>query len=214
MRFLGTLLLLSTASVCLAGEYAVLSTGSRLRADRHEADGGKVRLYSGAGYIELDANQISSFETFADPAPPPPASAQPAADAAAPAQPARTPVELADAAADRYGLPRWLVRSIMSAESANQPNAVSPKGAIGLMQLMPATARELGADPRDPAQNVDAGARYLRDLLLRYDYHLWHAVAAYNAGAGAVQKYNGIPPYRETINYVNRIDRAYRKSSQ
>ena len=60
---------------------------------------------------------------------------------------------------------------------------------------------------------MDAGTRYLRDLLLKYDYRLWHALAAYNAGAGAVQKYNGIPPYRETINYVNRIDRAYRKSS-
>ena len=215
MRFLGTLLLFSTASVCLAGEYAVLSTGSRLRVDRHEADGRKVRLYSGAGYIELDATQVSSFETFADPAPlAPPAPAQPQAEVAAPPQAAPTPVELADAAADRYGLPRGLVRSVMSAESANRPNAVSPKGAIGLMQLMPATARELGADPHDPAQNVDAGTRYLRDLLMKYDYHLWHALAAYNAGAGAVQKYNGIPPYRETINYVNRIDRAYRKNSQ
>jgi soluble lytic murein transglycosylase-like protein len=209
MRFLGTLLLFTTASVCLAGEYAVLSTGSRLRVERHEADGAKVRLYSGAGYIELDATQIRSFETFADPAPAaPPAPAKPQAAVAAPPQVASTPVELADAAADRYGLPRGLVRSVMSAESANRPNAVSPKGAIGLMQLMPATARELGADPHDPAQNVDAGTRYLRDLLLKYDYRLWHALAAYNAGAGAVQKYNGIPPYRETINYIKRIDRA------
>ena len=209
MRFLGTLLLFTTASVCLAGEYAVLSTGSRLRVDRHEADGAKVRLYSGAGYIELDTTQVSSFETFADPAPAAiPAPAQPQVEVAAPPQAAPTPVELADAAADRYGLPRGLVRSVMSAESANRPNAVSPKGAIGLMQLMPATARELGADPHDPAQNVDAGTRYLRDLLLKYDYRLWHALAAYNAGAGAVQKYNGIPPYRETINYIKRIDRA------
>src|ERR671921_713107 len=98
MRLLRTLILLSTASVCLAGEYAVLSTGSRLRVDRHEADGSKVRLYSGAGYIELDALQISSFELFAPPAPPAPSvPAQPAAGAAAPPQPAPTPVELADA---------------------------------------------------------------------------------------------------------------------
>jgi len=214
MRFLGNLLLFATASVCLAGEYAVLSTGTRMRVDRHEADGGKMRLYSGAGYIELDAAQISSFETFADPAPAVPGAAQPAVQAAVPQQAAPSPVDLADAAADRYGLPRSLVRSVMSAESANRPNAVSPKGAIGLMQLMPSTAKELGADPHDPAQNVDAGARHLRDLLLKYDYRLWHALAAYNAGAGAVQKYNGIPPYRETINYVNRIDRAYRKSTQ
>jgi soluble lytic murein transglycosylase-like protein len=209
MRLFGLLLLLSTASAALAGEFAVLSTGSRLRVDRHEADGSKVRLYSGSGYIELDAAQISSFEVFTDPTPAPAVAApQPVAPASQP----QSPLELADAAADRYGLPRSLVRSVMSAESANRPDAVSPKGAIGLMQLMPSTAKELGADPHDPAQNVDAGARYLRDLLLRFDYHLWHALAAYNAGAGAVQKYNGIPPYRETINYVKRIDRAYTKS--
>jgi soluble lytic murein transglycosylase-like protein len=96
----------------------------------------------------------------------------------------------------------------MRAESGFAPGAVSPKGAIGLMQLMPGTARELGADPRDPAQNVDAGARYLRDLLLRYDYRLWHALAAYNAGPGAVDAHHGVPPYRETIDYINRVCRA------
>src|SRR3982751_2584696 len=99
MRVLGTLLFFMIASVCLAGEYAVLSTGSRLRVDRHEADGAKVRLYSGAGYIELDATQVSSFETFADPAsaaPPVPAKRQ--AEVAAPPQAAPTPAELADAA--------------------------------------------------------------------------------------------------------------------
>ena len=210
MRFFRTLLLLSAASAAFAGEFAVLSTGSRLHVDRHEVDGGKVRLFTGSGYIELDAAQISSFEVFADPITPP---AVPTGDErGTPAAPPQTPVELANAAADRYGLPRALVRSVMSAESANRPDAVSPKGAIGLMQLMPSTAKDLGVDPRDPAQNVDAGARYLRDLLLKYDYRLWHALAAYNAGTGAVQKYNGIPPYRETINYVNRIDRAYRNS--
>ena len=75
------------------------------------------------------------------------------------------------------------------------------------MQLMPSTALELGADARDPAQNVDAGARYLRDLLVKYDGALWHALAAYNAGPAAVDKYGSIPPYRETIQYINRIDR-------
>ena len=213
MRFLGLLLLLSTSSAALAGEFAVLSTGSRLRVDRHEFDGGKFRLYSGSGYIELDAAQVASFEVFADPAPAP-AAAAPAIEPVAPPAPQPSPLELADAAADRYGLPRSLVRGVMSAESANRPDAVSPKGAIGLMQLMPSTAKELGVDPHDPAQNVDAGTRYLRDLLLKYDYRLWHALAAYNAGAGAVQKYKGVPPYRETLNYVNRIDRAYRQSMQ
>jgi len=79
------------------------------------------------------------------------------------------------------------------------------------MQLMPSTAQTLGANPEDPAQNVDAGVRYLRDLLGRYNGGLWHALAAYNAGPGAVDKYNGVPPYRETINYINRIDKDLKK---
>jgi soluble lytic murein transglycosylase-like protein len=120
---------------------------------------------------------------------------------------APTPLELADAAADRYGLPRVLVRSVMAAESGFEPLAISPKGAIGLMQLMPGTAQVLGADPHDPAQNVDAGTRYLRDLLEKYNYGLRHALAAYNAGPGAVDKYNGVPPYRETIDYISRIEK-------
>jgi soluble lytic murein transglycosylase-like protein len=78
------------------------------------------------------------------------------------------------------------------------------------MQLMPGTAREMGVDPYDPAQNVDAGVHYLRDLLIRYDWGRWRALAAYNAGPGAVDKYNWVPPYRETIDYVNRIDQAMR----
>ena len=87
----------------------------------------------------------------------------------------------------------------------------SPKGAIGLMQLMPSTARLLGADPQDPVQNMEAGVRYLRDLLLRFDGKLWHALAAYNAGPGALEKYQGnVPPYQETLRYIRRIDRDYR----
>ena len=80
------------------------------------------------------------------------------------------------------------------------------------MQLMPETAQLLGADPHDPAQNVDAGVRYLRDLLIKYDGVLQRALAAYNAGPAAVDKYHSVPPYRETINYVNRIDRAFNAS--
>ena len=124
-----------------------------------------------------------------------------------------TPLELADQAADKYGLPRWLVRSVMKAESGFQPQAISPKGAIGLMQLMPGTAQTLGADPKDPAQNADAGARYLRDLLTKYDGALWHALAAYNAGPGAVSKYGGIPPYADTIRYINRIDQDRKRAA-
>jgi len=205
MRFLASILLFAGSAA--AGEYALLSNGSRLHADRHESEAGKLRLYMGGGFIELDAAQVQGFEAD-DQCPAAPETAAPALTAAAP--PASLH-ELADAAADRYGLPRKLVRSVIAAESAFQPKAVSPKGAIGLMQLMPATARSLGADPHDPAQNVDAGTRLLRDLLQKYNYGLWHALAAYNAGEGAVEKYKGIPPYAETINYVKKIDRDLKK---
>jgi soluble lytic murein transglycosylase-like protein len=161
----------------------------------------------GGGFVELDAAQVQGFEAEE----PAPAAVKPVSPTpSTPAAPA-TPQELADRAADKYGLPRKLVRSVIAAESAFRPAAVSPKGAIGLMQLMPATAQSLGADPHDPAQNVDAGTRLLRDLLEKYNYGLWHALAAYNAGEGAVQKYKGIPPYAETINYVRKIDRDLQK---
>jgi soluble lytic murein transglycosylase-like protein len=211
MRFFGLFLLLAGAA--MAGEYAVLASGARLRIDRHEADGAKVRLYHGTGFVELDSAGVRSYEVddvapVPVPAPPDPLPSMAAAPATAAAAPAAlTPLELADAAADRYGLPRELIRSVMAAESGFQPLAVSPKGAIGLMQLMPGTAQVLGADPYDPAQNVDAGARYLRNLLERYNYGLRHALAAYNAGPLAVDKYNGVPPYRETIDYIGRIEK-------
>ena len=210
MRLLGLFILLT--SVATAGEYAVLSSGGRLHIDRHEADGAKVRLFHGTGFVEMDAHLVRGFEDdgirVEVPVPiPEPAKVMAVAPVVvAPA----TPRELADAAADRYGLPRELVRSVMAAESGFQPQVVSPKGAIGLMQLMPGTAQVLGADPYDQAQNVDAGTRYLRDLLEKYNYGLRHALAAYNAGPGAVNKYNGVPPYRETINYINRIEKKLR----
>jgi soluble lytic murein transglycosylase-like protein len=210
MRFLA-LLLLAGGAAC-AEEYAVLAAGgTRLHIDRHEIEDGRVRLYLGGGYVEMPAADVKCFE--ADDLPPVPAPIPAAVTAPRPilAPKPLTPLELADAAADKYGLPPKLVRAVMSAESAGQPNAVSPKGAIGLMQLMPTTAKELGVDPHDPEQNVDGGTRYLRDLLLKYDGFLWHALAAYNAGPGAVQKYGDIPPYPETLRYIKRIDRDYRR---
>jgi hypothetical protein len=204
MRFLGLLLL--TAGAASAGEYALLASGARMHVDRHEIDGASVKLYNSTGYIEMPASNVTGFEVEdPDPVPPQPPAAAPAP---AVAPPAIDPTELADAAADKYGLPRLLVRTVMAAESGFQTDAVSPKGAIGLMQLMPQTAEDLGADPHDPAQNVDAGVHYLRDLLKKYDGGLWRALAAYNAGPGAVDKYHRVPPYRETIDYINRIDRA------
>jgi soluble lytic murein transglycosylase-like protein len=213
MRFAG--LFLCFASVSVAGEYAVLSSGGRLHIDRHESSGATVRLYTGDSVAEISADKIASFEAedYTPPPPPAPTPAIETAPAAAPT-PADTAADLADRAADKYGLPRWLVRSVMKAESGFQPQAVSPKGAIGLMQLMPGTARELGANPFDPAGNADAGARYLRDLLVKYNGALWHALAAYNAGPGAVEKYRGVPPFAETLRYIGRIERDRKKAEQ
>ncbi len=111
-------------------------------------------------------------------------------------------------AASKHGVPPALVKSIMAAESNFVSDVVSPKGAIGLMQLMPETAIEFGADPMDPKQNVDAGVQYLHYLLGRYQKHrnaLTRVIAAYNAGPGMVDRYHGIPPFRETRQYVARV---------
>jgi len=197
--------LLTLSGSAFAGEYAVLTTGFRLHAERHEADGATVRLYQPeGGYSQLDAALISGFEQ--DLATPPPAAIP------TPEQKpvAANPRELVEAAAIRNGLPPKFVHSVVAAESGYKPDAISPKGAIGLMQLMPATAQSYGADPHDPAQNVEAGAAYLRELLIKYDGDARRALAAYNAGPGAVDRYNGVPPYAETQTYVERVLRKYK----
>jgi soluble lytic murein transglycosylase-like protein len=105
------------------------------------------------------------------------------------------------------GVDQALIRAIIHAESAYQSDAVSPKGAQGLMQLMPQTAKMLQvSDPFNPAKNIDGGARYLADLLLQFDGDVTLAAAAYNAGPGAVEKYGGVPPYEETREYVRRVN--------
>ncbi len=109
-----------------------------------------------------------------------------------------------EAAARTYALSPAFLEAVARTESGLDPQAVSPAGAIGLMQLMPATARRLGVDPRDPAQNVMGGARYLREQLDRFDGSIDLALAAYNAGSGRVVQYRGVPPFRETQAYVRR----------
>lgn len=190
-----------------AGEYAVLSTGFRLHIDRHETEGSTVRLFLNGGKMEMPLASIEKFENDGV-EPKQPASAAQASAAATPADVKR----LLNDAAKRYGLPAKFLHSVAKAESGYRADAVSPKGALGIMQLMPETARLLEADPKDPGQNVDAGARYLLELLLKYKddpYQVRKAIAAYNAGPGAVDRYNGIPPYPETQRYVEKVIRQY-----
>jgi soluble lytic murein transglycosylase-like protein len=114
-------------------------------------------------------------------------------------------------ASHNNGVPEGLVRAVLMAESAGNPSAVSAAGAQGLMQLMPGTSSSCGiANPFDPMQNVECGTTYLRSLLIRYHNDVRLAVAAYNAGPGAVDRYHGVPPYPETQAYVTRVLAAYR----
>jgi soluble lytic murein transglycosylase-like protein len=202
--------MMALAAQSFAGEFAVLATGYRLHADRHEFEGATVKLYQkDGGFTQLDAGLVTGFETEVEvalAAPVPSPAAPPVVVAP------KAPRELVEAAARKNGLPPNFVHSVVSAESGYKTDALSPKGAIGLMQLMPATARSYNADPHDPSQNVEAGTAYLRELLLKYNGDTRLALAAYNAGPGAVSKYNGVPPYAETQTYIERVLRKYKRS--
>jgi len=111
--------------------------------------------------------------------------------------------------AREYRVPAQLIHSIIKVESNYNSRAVSHKGAMGLMQLMPATAKQYGVkDIFDPMENIEGGVKYIRDLMKLYDKNTNLVLAAYNAGQSAVAKYGGIPPYRETINYIDKIKRS------
>ena len=202
-----------------AAEVVVFTSGARIMADRHERAGDIVKLFQGAGVSEVPAQVIADFELIESVSPPPePVSAGPvvvSTPSPVSLDPSRSndPLELIRAAAIREGLPPEFVASVARIESAFRPNAISTKGAVGIMQLMPATAQALGADPHDVRQNIDAGTRLLRDLLIKYDGDVVKALAAYNAGAGAVDRYRGLPPFDETRRYVNKVIDAYQKAA-
>ncbi len=213
MKFPALFTALLAASPLFAGEYAVLRTGFRIHALTHEAVGNVIRLNTNTGVVEFPASEVQSFERE-EYTPPPPAPVPQAAAAAAtpPAKPVPTPAELLEKAAIKHGLRPEFVASVAKAESAMRQEALSPKGAIGLMQLMPETAKELGVNPHDAEQNAEAGARYLKQLLLKYagaKDPVRMALAAYNAGPRAVDRYGNIPPYSETQVYVERVLRKY-----
>jgi len=120
--------------------------------------------------------------------------------------------ELVETFSNKYGIDGDFIKAIIKQESGFNPNATSKKGAMGLMQLMPKTAESLGVlDAYNPSQNIEGGVKYLKNLLEKYDGNKEMALAAYNAGPTAVKKYGGVPPYKETQNYINAIMGTYNK---
>ena len=216
---------------CFAGEVAVLKNGFSIRHERREIVGEVTRLYvtaDGASFVDVPTAEIEHFEA----APEIPASgsrlsasgksppfdklrASSLANYARNVAPGAGPLDLnevVNSASGRYRLDPDLVNSVIKAESGFNVRAVSPKGAQGLMQLMPGTATQLGVpNAFDPQANVEGGTKYLRELLERYNFDLVKALAAYNAGPQRVEQFGGVPPYYETRAYVARIVRDFNK---
>jgi soluble lytic murein transglycosylase-like protein len=195
------LLLLPFSQPSLA-EYIVLRNGQRLHVTGYEREGEVMRLYLPGGTVQVAAAEVAAIEpedTFTPIPRPAPSAQSPFA-------------ELIRAAAEKHGLEEALLTAVIAAESNFDPRAVSRKGARGLMQLMPETAADYGvADSFDPAQNIDGGACYLKDLLARYDGDLRLALAAYNAGPERVERARGVPPIAETQAYVKRVSERVEK---
>jgi soluble lytic murein transglycosylase-like protein len=212
---------------CFATQVAVLKNGFSIRHEHHEVVGEVTRLYTsadGSSFVDVPTAQLDHFE--AAPALPSSASASrvptPARSLVTgpkslPATAARFPsasqpeiTAVVQDASGRYQLDPDLVNSVIKAESGFNVRAVSPKGARGLMQLMPGTASQLGVpNAFDARANVDGGTKYLRELLERYNFDLVKALAAYNAGPQRVERFGGVPPYYETRAYVARIVRDF-----
>ncbi|HEX2665732.1 MAG TPA: lytic transglycosylase domain-containing protein [Candidatus Acidoferrum sp.] len=206
------LLLALLAAPFARAEYIVLRSGERLHVTAYQLLGDTYRLQLQGGWVDVqaaDVLKIEPEEVFAPLVPDPPVT-----PASAPSGPYAPPYrELVRAAALRYGVDAELISSVMEVESNFDAKAISPKNARGLMQLLPETAARLGVkDIFDPQQNIEGGTRYLKELLQLYNNNLTLALAAYNAGPEKVQKYGNVPPYRETVSYVNQVKRKYQKS--
>lgn len=197
-------------------ELVFLSTGRSLSVKGHRTEGASlVLILRGGGEMALEASLVARIEPDEVPYPEPEKGGRGYFDDVSPEN-IPVPVQRADLRSDpryapiidkvaaRHGVDATLVRAVIQVESGYQRRARSPKGAMGLMQLMPATARQYAvADPYDPETNIEAGTRHLRSLLERLPLTL--AIAAYNAGEAAVQRFHAVPPYPETHQYVARV---------
>jgi hypothetical protein len=198
-------LALGLVAVPASAEIVRLTTGRTLSVKAHRVDGETIVLtLRGGGEVNIDRSIVEKI--FPDEVPyPEPEPEVSRADQESVAVTEITPYdELIASMAEAHGVDANLVRALIQVESGYRARAKSRKGAMGLMQLMPATAREYQVrNPYDPKANIAAGVKHLKGLIDRWGVEL--ALAAYNAGEGAVKKFNGIPPYRETRNYVTRI---------
>ena len=195
-------------------ELAILYNGNSIAHERRQVVGQVTRLYlsdSAESYIEIPSDQIERFEIDSA------SRFQPAAGQLSSSPGAQAPTRgeldrLILGAGERNQVDPDFINSVIRAESGFHPFAVSKKGARGLMQLMPQTASQLGVQNAfDPGANVEGGARYLRELLEKYNFDAAKALAAYNAGPGRVDQYHGVPPYYETQAYVRRIIRDFNR---
>jgi soluble lytic murein transglycosylase-like protein len=193
-----------------AADLAVLRNGFTISHDHRRVIGDKTRLFLSAddsSFTDVATDEIAGYEKDLT---------LPATLRSKPASLPKTSGgdlnQVVNSASAAYHLDPDLVNSVIHAESGFKSHAISPKGARGLMQLMPSTASELGVnDAFDPQDNVGGGSRYLRELLERYNFDLVKALAAYNAGPGRVEQYNGVPPFHETHAYVARIVHDYNR---
>jgi hypothetical protein len=221
--WLAALALLGTVPAVQAAEEVTLRNGFNLLCDHREETAGRVRLFTSRGsnnFVEVDAAEIASVDIVPDPpaAMTPTAGLSGGASQVAPRELKLTQADvhqLMTQAGASHNLDVDLLASVVREESGGNIHAVSRTGAQGLMQLMPGTAVQLGvADSFRADQNINGGTAYLDALLVRYHEHLALALAAYNAGPAAVDKYHGVPPYRETQTYVARVIREFNRRKQ